>query len=272
LRNKHFLLVGLGVLGAETGTVAAQIMPFGLESFLMRIVTVALWAGIICAGLSLGLFTAIELYHRRPVFRPMKSLQALGLGAICGVISGATAQAAFNLTVGLPDAIHEYVFKPICWGIMGTLLGLCLTLAVPNLRRTVAAWAGASGGIFGGFGFLLSAAMIALLPGRMVGCGILAAALALAVSLAEVVFREAYLDITWAPNETSQVSLGPQVVYVGGGAEDTIVIPGAKPRESGFVMENGRVEHLESPSGKRTALSNGTRLRVGAVEIEVHCK
>ena len=60
--------------------------------------------------------------------------------------------------------------------------------------------------------------------GRVVGLGSLGLALGLAMYLVENLFREASLEVIWAYNETTRVSLGAQPISVGGDIEDQIFV------------------------------------------------
>lgn len=86
---------------------------------------------------------------------------------------------------------------------------------------------------------------------------------------AEDLFREASVEVMWAPYETTTVGLGAQAVTVGGG-EDHIFVRGLPPHVSSIVLRNGQIEHVETASGKRTPLQDGSRLRVGGLNLVIH--
>ncbi len=106
------------------------------------------------------------------------------------------------------------------------------------------------------------------LPSQIVGSAILAAAFGVAVSSAEIVFRDATLEILWSLKEKSVVTLGSQIVWLGGTREDTLIVAGARQHQAGFVIDDDHVL-LVGPDGSRKALSNNFRIRVGAVEVVV---
>jgi hypothetical protein len=81
--------------------------------------------------------------------------------------------------------------------------------------------------------------------------------------------EEAAVEVLWSPDKTTTVRLGKRPLTVGGGADD-IVLPGAPPRVSTIVMANGVIEHIETSTGARTPLKDGSRLRIGGLVMVVH--
>jgi hypothetical protein len=77
------------------------------------------------------------------------------------------------------------------------------------------------------------------------------------------------LEVHWSPQEVTTVGLSGRPVTVGGGADD-IVLRGAPPRVSTIVMENGVLAHIETSTGERTPLQDGSRLRIGGLVMVVH--
>ena len=155
---------------------------------------------------------------------------------------------------------------------MGGLLGLLLARTVPNLGAVRGLVAGAVGGGIGGIGFtvmslVLPAGLQAL--ARMVGLGTLGLFIAVALLVVERLFREASLEVIWAPGETAHFNLGAQPVTIGGG-EDHVFVRGLPPRFASIVFANGLIEYVETPSGARTALKDGSRLQIGKLNLVVH--
>ena len=77
------------------------------------------------------------------------------------------------------------------------------------------------------------------------------------------------LEVHWSPQEVTTVGLSRRPVTVGGGADD-IVLRGAPPRVSTIVMENGVLAHIETSTGERTLLKDGSRRRIGGLVMVVH--
>jgi hypothetical protein len=153
---------------------------------------------------------------------------------------------------------------------MGALLGAMLSRNIPNLGMARGLGAGAFGGAVGCMGFLLTSTFLPGAAGRIVGVALLGLALGLAMHLAENMFREASVEVEWAPYETTHVGLGAQPVVIGGGGEEHIFKKGLPPQVSRLVFKDGQIEHIETASGKRTPLQDGSRLRIGGLNMVVH--
>jgi hypothetical protein len=120
-------------------------------------------------------------------------------------------------------------------------------------------------------GFLLT---LQFLPsgvaGRIVGIALLGLALGLAMYFVETMSSEASVEVEWAPYESTLVGLGAQPVVIGGGGEEHIFKKGLAPMVSSLIFKDGRIEHVETASGKRTPLQDGSRLRVGGLNMVIH--
>ena len=121
----------------------------------------------------------------------------------------------------------------------------------------------------GGICFLLVCSVLPETLGRLSGMAALGIALGLAMYVVEQLFREASLEVIWAPGETTRVSLGAQPVTIGGG-EDHVFVRGLPEHIASIVFENGQIEYVESINGKRTSLQDGSRMPIGNLEIVVH--
>lgn len=213
------------------------------------------------------LFAAGEWHQRRDV-RPRSIQKTLLFGALAGFVSGVVAQAAFSVPFGSPE-FHALVVRTICWALMGALLGALLSRPVPNLGLLRGMVAGAVGGGLGGIGFLLVGAVLPDAIGRLVGIGTLGLALGLAMIVVEKLFREASLEVIWAPGETTNFNLGAQAVTIGGG-EDHVFVRGLPHRFASIVFANGTIEYVETATGKRTPLKDGSRLEIGKLNLVIH--
>ena len=114
---------------------------------------------------------------------------------------------------------------------------------------------------------LTDAEMIA----RLAGIGILGLALGLAVVIAERLFQEASMEIIWLPGQTSRVTLGEKPVTIGSRGDD-IVIPGLQSNMAAVVLAGGNVQYIDNKTGKRTNLKNGSKLKIGTVQLVIHAK
>lgn len=267
--NKALLYLLAGGLGGGAGSVLAEFAPGSGQraTALALMVTMGVWSGISASVLATALFGAGEWYQRRDV-RPRKCVPVVLLGALGGFISGATAQAAYSVQIG-SELFHHVVVRTVCWGLMGALLGALLSRPVPNLGWWRGLIAGAIGGGLGGVGFLLVGAVLPDALGRAVGLGTLGLALGLAMIVVEKLFREASLEVIWAPNETTSFNLGAQAVTIGGG-EDHVFVRGLPHHFASIVFANGVIEYVETTSGKRTPLKDGSRLEIGKLNLVIH--
>lgn len=267
--NKPLLFLLAGALGGAAGSVLAEFAPGGGRdaSRLALIVATGLWSAIAASVLATALFLVGEWHQRRDV-RPRAVQRMLLFGALAGFVSGAVAQAAYSVPFG-SAAFHAIVVRTVCWALMGALLGALLSRPVPNLGRLRGLMAGAVGGGLGGLGFLLVGQVLPDAIGRLVGIGTLGLALGLAMIVVEKLFREASLEVIWAPNETTNFNLGAQAVTIGGG-EDHVFVRGLPPRFASVVFANGVIEYVESATGTRTPLKDGSRLEIGRLNLVIH--
>jgi len=270
--NKPLLFLLAGALGGAAGSVLAEFAPGGgrTESLLRLAVTTGVWSALAAAVLASFLFAASE-WHQRRNFRPKQVQRLLLLGALAGFISGAVAQGAFSIPIGSPE-FHNRVVRTLCWALMGGMLGALLSRSVPNLGALRGLLAGACGGGTGGIGFLLVVEQVPAalqVLARLVGWGTLGLFIALAMLVVERLFREASLEVIWAPNETTNFNLGAQAVTIGGG-EDHVFVRGLPQRFASIVFANGVIEYVETASGTRTPLKNGSRLEIGKLNLVIH--
>lgn len=267
--NKALLFLLAGALGGAAGSVIAEFAPGGGRdsSPLVLIIATGLWFAISASVLATVLFAAGE-WHQRRDLRPRPVQKILLFGALAGLIAGAAAQAAYTVRIGSP-AFHAIVVRTVCWALMGALLGALLSRPVPNLGLLRGLIAGAAGGGLGGIGFLMVGRVLPDAIGRLVGLGTLGLALGLAMIVVEKFFREASLEVIWAPNETTNFNLGAQAVTIGGG-EDHVFVRGLPHHFASIVFANGLVEYIETATGKRTPLKNGSRLEIGRLNLVIH--
>ena len=267
--NKLALYLLAGTLSGAVGAGLAEMVneSSSTESRVQAIVETGVWSGVFASVLSVTLFVAGEWYQRREL-RLHRALRVLLFGALAGFIAGAVAQTAFSMDSGSSE-FKDYVVRTLCWGLMGALIGGLLSRSVPNLGFRRGLVAGFVGGAFGGISALLVWSVLPETLGRIVGIAALGLALGLAMYLVENLFREASLEVIWAPNETTMVGLGAQPVTIGGG-ENHIFMRGLPPHVSSIVFANGQIEHIETANGKRTPLKDGSRLRIGGLHLVVH--
>jgi len=267
--NKRILFTTCGFVGGLIGAVLAELIPDLGTSLVLMVLHVTFWSAIGAAFITVGLFAAGEIYNRKP-FAVAVYRRGLFSGAIAGAIAGFIAQSVYSFQ-GEPSFFNAVIFRSFCWAIMGTLLGWRLSTVVPNLGLNRGLAAGAVGGFLGGIGFVIASAVLVELFGRMIGFGILGGALGLSVVAIEEMFRTARLDVIWAPKEITSVTLGSKPVYIGGG-DDHIFVSGLPQHALGIVLEGGKIQCIDSASGHRSDLKEGSQIKIGKVEVVVRTK
>ena len=265
--NKPLLYLLAGGLGGAAGAVLGESVAIGGKGFWRMIVEHGQWIATYATVLTAALFAAGE-WHGHQELRPKKFAKVMFLGVVSGFVAGALAQAAFSVPFGSP-LFHNLVVRTLCWCLLGTALGGLLSKPVPNLGFIRGSLAGCLGGGLGGSGFLLVGSILPDAIGRVVGLGTLGLALGLAMIVVEKLFREASLEVIWAPNETTNFNLGAQAVTIGGG-EDHVFVRGLPSRFASVAFSNGVIEYVETATGKRTPLKDGSRLQIGKLNLVIH--
>jgi drug/metabolite transporter (DMT)-like permease len=255
-----------GLAGALLGEVEAS-GPRYYTSTPQIIMRTSLWSGLFTSVLAVALVIAAEWYQRHQL-RPGRVAIAFLFGALAGAFAGAIAELIFQQRIG-SIWFQNYVLRSFCWGLAGSLIGAFLSRAVPNLGLIRGSVAGFIGGAVGGISFVLIAGVLPETLGRLVGIAALGTALGFAMYAVEHLFREASVEVIWAPNESTRVSLGAQPVTIGGG-EDHIFLRGLPEHVAAIVFQNGQLEYVESSTGTRTPLTDGSRFAIGPVELLVH--
>ncbi len=270
MKNNKRLLFGVcGFAGGFIGALVAEMVPDFAQSLVGLVLRTSIWSATSAALITVGLFAAGEIYNRKPfslgIYR-----KGLVAGLIAGAIAGFVAQSVFSFA-DEPNFFNQVIFRSICWGIMGSLLGWRLSTVVPNLGTSRGVIAGGIGGFLGGIGFLIASSFLAEVPGRMFGLGLLGASLGIAVVAIEELFRLARLDVIWAPGEVTSITLGEKPVHIGGG-DDHVYIHGLPQHALAVVFEGGKVQCIDAASGKRSDLKEGSKIQIGKVEVVVRTK
>jgi MFS family permease len=263
-----FLLFGFisGMLGALLSEFIFVITP-AKQALIVGIFTTALWAGLFSAVIATGLFYAIDIYGRRKANWVGLLKKSIPAGFIAGAVSGGVAQAIFGpLSNFLDNVLVLFLFQSACWSILGLILGWRLSQSIPNLGTRRALYAGFAGGFIGGAGFLIIGSFLDLLPGHMLGIGILGAALGFCVVIVEEQSRTAYLEVHWAPNDISFFTLGSTPVFIGSGDSD-ICVPSVVRHGMSLVIEEGQIIGTDRTKGKKKQLFDGNHITIGKIDM-----
>jgi len=271
IRQNKKMLFGLfgfisGMLGALISEFIYIVTPVK-QTILVGIFTTAVWAGLFSAVIATGLFYAIEIYGRRKGDWGELLKKSIPAGFVAGAISGGIAQAIFGpVSNFLSDLIVLFLFQSACWGILGLILGWRLSKAIPNLGAQRAMGAGFIGGFIGGAGFLIVGDFLELLPGHMLGIGIMGAALGLCIVLVEERSRVAFVEVHWTPDEVSYFTLGRTPVFIGSGDSD-IYVPTVVRHAMSLTIEGGQIIGTDHTKGKKKELFDGNHINIGKIDM-----
>jgi len=264
--NKKLLFSFYGLAAGLVGAVIAELVPdFGTAGILI-VGHVGAWSAVFAALIASGLTAAGESYNRRP-FKATAYQSSLLAGAVAGGLAGSVAQAVYFVKSG-DGFLQDVIFRALCWALMSAIIGWRLSSSIPNLGAKRGLLAGGIGGFLGGLGFVAACQFLPELLARSVGIGFLGLALGLAVVAVEALTREASLEVIWGPKEITSVGLGAKPVSIGGG-DDDVYVAGIPEHAVTILLSSGKVVCTEKVSGKQSHLKNGSRIKMGRVELVV---
>lgn len=238
----------------------------------------ALWTGLV----ALWIGGVLQFGHRWLALRQRGPWSRVRSSAVIMLLAGAAgglvvqplgvAVPEWWLEIPVPLAEVNRVAQILGWPVLGLVLGLGMTLAIPNLKGRHAALAGVLGGLIGGLAFGVAAGPLSDAAARCAGAASLGLALGLIIRFIEQLAREAALVVHWDEHERSVLNLGPRPIVLGSGRHADLYLP----REKGFpettatiTFNHGLVEVENRLSGRNSILPGGQRLRLGPVWLEV---
>lgn len=246
-------------------------LDYSFASYLTGVLSVGLWLSLVSIGVGLLLVGAQRLMLGASL-RPAGLLKAAALGILLGAVVGVCAQSAyFGLSsLGCPDLAGRI----LSWMLVGSGLGFAMTFVIPNINLPKTLACGAAGGALGAVCFIamVTALSFSDFGGRMAGAVVLGFALGIAVAMAEMLAREAFLVVHWAQNEKSTVNIGPSPVEIGTTNESTVRLSaqtGYPPRVASFSLVGGKATLVNHMSRTTHVLKDGNKLTLGKVVIEV---
>ena len=270
LRNKRALITAMGLLGGVGGSLVGELA--GLYEFrgpVLSVIQMALWGMLFAGSILLSLSWGLELYAGKRRIAAADARRSILSGGIAGAIGASSAQLLFG--VHHFNGVAAVLFHAVCWGLCGLILGWRVAKSIPNLGSKRGTMAGFVGGFVGGLGFLAAATFLYDIVGRLVGLGIMGAALGFSIVTVEEFFREAYLEITWRPKEVSRVSLGPVPITVGGGA-DNVFVATLKERAATIKLDGDNVHVADHSTGTSAEYPDGASFAIGGVTMTVHIR
>lgn len=254
-----------------TGSASAKI-DAGLvrKHFWNDALQAGLWVGLVCFGVGVAVEAAQQLMLGGNV-RPLPVLRTMAIGLGLGFSAGVIAQGIYAYSLG-SAGVPVWLPRVVSWIVVGAGLGFSISLAIPNLKALRATLLGALGGLVAVGGFLIVSAHGSEMASRLMGASFLGLFIALAVSIAEAVAREAYLIVHWARNESTTVNLGGRPVVVGTSADCTVRLPrnsGYPPEVASFELKDGKAVLMNHMSRSSHVLRDGNKLTLGNVTIEI---
>ena len=258
------VLRGSGAPGAKVDAAAIR------KNFWPNALQVGLWVALVSFGICAMVETTQQLMLGGAL-RPWPILRALAISALLGFASGIIAQSLYAWTLESIKGVDQ-IPRAISWVFVGAGLGFSISLAIPNLGSLRAMLLGGLGGLFAVGGFLLISLVGSEMFSRLMGAAFLGFFIALGVSIAETVAREAFLVVHWAPNETTTVNLGARPVEVGTSRDCSVRLSpqtGYPSLVATFQLKEGKATMLNHMSNTSHVLKDGNKLALGKVVVEV---
>lgn len=258
-------LAGWGALGGAIGGLLGELT--NPERQTMTILTslwwVGIWFAIITACIACGISAGQLAYLKQKAVQPA-SIASGAFGFAAGFIGGAIAQGIYMI-IG-----HNLLFQDICWGIAGALVGLALSVRIPNLSKIRGLIGGFLGGIVGCGMFYVVSALATAAIGRPIGCAAIGFAIGLMIVVSESLFREAWLEIQYGPKESRTVSLGRTPICVGSDVSRCAVFVSGMGAVARRYVLRFRVITCEDPStGRKRTARPGDTETLGNVTVIV---
>jgi hypothetical protein len=226
-------------------------------------VRVGAWFGVIGMVISVAILLAQSRYLKKT----WQVGPALRRGAPTGLLAG-------FLAGGIAQLLYYYIgptefLRVICWGIGGGLMGVGLSLRIPNLGRRNGLLGGAVGGALGGIGFIILAYTAGDVAGRLLGIAVIGFFIGLMLVLIEAISRKYWLDVVYSTREVVSVNLGAEPVLIGSSSEVcTVFVRDAPPVAFEFTLEAEKIRVKHVNSGEVFPVQPGERMKLAAVELK----
>ena len=223
-----------------------------------------LWTVFCCCGIAFAIVGTQNKLMKKPVFITKQFILLLFASILAGVVAGFLAQILYTVLIFV---YMGELGRLIAWAVLGALLASGMVYFIPNLNRKSALRFGALGGLLGAIGFIINAVFMGDIAGRLLGAFLLGGCIGAMVGIVEVVSRKVWLAVVHSPRDVTVVNLGSQLVTVGSGNDDTVLVRDAAPSAAEFRVEGNAVRY-KGPDGKRT-LEPGARVKLGNVELVI---
>ena len=230
---------------------------------------VAVWSAIVSAPIAVTLRWAIARQGKHRCPSAGQFVYTIASATLIGTLSGAAAQFIYNQFSSGP--LKLFIARPICWGVLGALMGIALSFAIPNLDRWRSALFGLIGGTLGGAAFVGASTIGA--PGilaRAIGGAAIGALIGLGVAIAESmqVSKGAFIEVIHGPQDIARLALGEVAITFGASTRDTVFVRGFDTASLTISLRGGTVyaqQRLQPP----VALRDGSTVQLGNVTVRV---
>lgn len=228
------------------------------------IIATSLWTAL----LAIGTFIALTTGQKRYLGTSLNFLQGTSgtVGSLAaGLVAGAIGELFYG---GMADV--SIIGRSMAWALLGALLAFGMAFFIPNLQGKRALVGGAVGGVLGAIAFLFIATTFGDLAGRLIGAAILGFCIGVMIVITEVLFRKAWLEISYGPKEIRTVNLGKEIVTVGSNPELCIVyIPETPSVALKFQLDRGNIFCEDVPTGNKRSIQPGEQINVGRAKLTV---
>ena len=268
-RSKVVKFGSWGGGGGAVGVMLGEMLRLNPNRsfFLLSMLEVGVWFGIIGACISTALLIGDSHYFKRG-FQIKQAVQRIALfGSLAGFVAGVIAQGTYQF-IGPTEPLRIF-----CWGIAGSFLGLGVGNRIPNLGRLRATIGGAIGGLIGSCFFILFTILVDVSAGRLLGVITIGFFIGVMIVIFESLMRKAWLIVHWSDNETVQIPIGLEPIVLGSSQEARVYLD----KKAKIYLENKKVimqfdevmAQQKSMKILRHELFKGDRRKLGKITIEV---
>lgn len=238
-----------GLAGAVAGLVSAIFGEaiykyiYG-ETLISVLLGGVFWFGFLGLFLTAFLMSYLAVYfHSKPNWNLIVIL-SLKSGFSYAALVGGFAEYVFRIYGGSEP------LRLLVWSLASGLIGLVVSIRIPNLSIV----RGIIGGAFGGFmGCLLwmfvTFFVVGDQGGRLIGCMVIGFMIGMMLVFADNFGRAIWLEIAYGPQDIVNISLGIEPIILGSDSKIcTVYIEGVLPQAVRFWKEGGVVYYQEITS------------------------
>ncbi|NEQ41601.1 MAG: VWA domain-containing protein [Okeania sp. SIO3I5] len=235
-----------------------------IEQKTSLIAATSLWTAL----LAIGTFIALSTGQKRYLGTSLNFFQGTA-GTVGSLAAGLVAGAVGEFFYG-EIADVAIIGRSMAWALLGALLAFGMAFFIPNLQGKRALVGGAVGGVLGAIAFLFIATTFGDRAGRLIGAAILGFCIGIMIVITEVLFRKAWLEISYGPKEIKTVNLGKEIVTVGSNPELCIVyVPETPSVALKFQLAQGNIFCENVETGNKQSVQPGYQIDVGRAKVTV---